>query len=106
MTTTHTPTPWTLDTHKYTDDGNKCRTFVIHGPDYAIGRIQGPFSVLGKDQEKEANAAFIVRACNAHYESLEALEDLVKAHDAGMGANAVALRIDMARAAISKARGE
>lgn len=36
---------------------------------------------------------------------LEALKDLVQAHDVGMGRSALALRIDLARYAIEKAKG-
>ncbi len=103
----HTPTPWTLDTHKYTDDGNKCRTFVIHGKDYAIGRIQGPFAVIGKDAEKEANAAFIVRACNAHDELVRALETAeTYFNEYAAETPASAHTLHHVRAALAKAKGE
>ena len=46
------------------------------------------------------------RAVADYADLLAACEDIVKAHDVGMGKTAVALRIDLARAAIAKAKGE
>jgi len=61
MTTQHTPTPWraigfTIESHDY-DHELVCRV-----------------SKSGGGTRIEANAAFIVRACNAHDELVAALE--------------------------------
>ena len=52
----------------------------------------------------EANAAFIVRACNSHDELLEALEYIISCIDSGEMFEVV--KFDKARAAIAKAKGE
>jgi hypothetical protein len=65
MTATHTSTPW------------KCRN--QRGPireAIDIGGEQLTCTAYGMDpQHTEANASFIVRACNAHDELVAALED-------------------------------
>jgi len=99
----HTPLPW------------KERFCDICGPDCddgddlvlgCVGRSYGLRSaeygiVKNHTPEGKANAAFIVRACNSHYELLEALEDAVQCIEPDVYPSAYSA----ARAAISKAKG-
>ena len=63
----------------------------------------------GSHEMRKANAAFIVRACNAHDELLAALESIVAEYDgvlppySGVITDTV---IEIARKRIAKARGE
>ena len=70
MTTQHTPTPWLADS-------SGLRAGV--GP--ILFMTTGGYT--GRSTAK-ANAAFIVRACNAHEELVTALDDL-KAYAEGQG---------------------
>ena len=75
----HTPLPWRVETKAIThpDIGDVAVVYMINNADESV-------------YEQEANAKFIVRACNSHYELLEACKEayeLVKneceAHDKG-----------------------
>ena len=61
----HTPTPWSVEESGYTQS-------KIYGCDSAGKVVFSTVDVLKETPEQEANAEFIVTACNAH-------EDLVKA---------------------------
>ena len=68
----HTPLPWTVE-------WNGRQRLEIAGPgeaDYMIGRvfIESPCA--------EANAEYIVKACNNYPTMLETLRDLIEEHDA------------------------
>jgi hypothetical protein len=65
----HTPLPW-----RYQDDD----TFDLLDNKRIVGaNLISPALVFGGlARESEANAEFIVRACNAHYEMLEALKSV------------------------------
>lgn len=68
-----------------------------------------PKGVVNDREWSEANAAFIVRACNSHYELLEALKWLVSRiepmeQDGSINIPGVAT-LNQARAAIAKAEG-
>ena len=94
MNTKHTPLPWTAEVHhivsRDTDgiarNNDNSSVAVAHGPD------------------KESNAAFIVRACNAHDELVAALESALKT--AEFEGAAPRPWHFAARAAITKAKGE
>ena len=96
-----TPTPWAVASHDKS---------VVTGPRLSIdgsGRQTGTFHVAectGYMKEREANAGFIVRACNAHDDLLAALNDLcdLPADDEG-NRTIPAGMLDAARAAINKA---
>jgi len=65
----HSPLPWSLGC----DETIKIR----HGFDNSIAGIM----FTNTEREKlpaEANAAFIVKACNSHYELVEALKSISK----------------------------
>jgi len=70
----HTATPWILREMSY-------------GYDLAVEGIDGPNSYggwiielycLDKDEEFKANAEFIIRACNAHDELVDAVKSAVE----------------------------
>jgi hypothetical protein len=87
----------------YRSDGNTVKA-VSHGRWFTLCRVDNKiFTAEGK----EANAAFITRACNAHRDLLEALElcvdcltDLSRLDDGTPSISA----LDQARAAIAKAK--
>jgi hypothetical protein len=56
-------------------------------------------SLLGGGEHKQANA----QAIAAVPDMIEALQDLIKAHDLKMGKSAIELRIELAKAALEKA---
>lgn len=71
MNTQHTPTPWKVD------------GMDVVSPSEMI--VVGCLQWCGEDRggEGEANAAFIVKACNAHDELVAALRDVVDTCDSG-----------------------
>ena len=97
----HTPTPWIVG----------CQT--IGGPGNAVMKLHqsGPYRALAicdiaDDPTNEANAAFIVRACNSHHALLEALERIAQVTPETSGRVVPSIRQrDIARAAIAKANG-
>lgn len=93
VTNKHTPVPWCVVPG----------TSAIHTED---GLYLGGANL--RQGENEANAAFIVRACNSHYELLEALEALSEMLYAAPNwmLQRYRLPISKARAAIAKARGD
>ena len=103
----HTPGPWEICKHGTPE------AFPQYGV-YAEGNQNDHVIVKGDNQENaEANAAFIVRACNSHYEMLEALKQYIRYMDAnGMPVGDDDIRILIpselarnARQAIEKAEG-
>lgn len=96
----HTPGPWIVnpfcaqvDSHAVDEDGDPIPVCQLLWP-----------TDLRSEAETMANAAFIVRACNSHYELLEALEAMVSEYVAGDHIKNLAAVA--ARAAIAKAKGE
>ena len=92
----HTPGPWEVDRAnpemvytEYVDNDGASRYICDCDSD------------ILPQKEYEANAAFIVRACNAHDELLAALEELLK-YKGVMSDESVS----MAKAIIARARGE
>lgn len=77
----HSPLPWHADSLAQYVFATEC------GSDFPVLQIRGWGHLTGagglglSDDEafavQEANAAFIVRACNSHYELLEALKAVV-----------------------------
>lgn len=66
--TKHTPAPWNLGKVK------KSHALFIEAPSRDICQMVGPV-----DKRREANAEFIVRACNAHEELVNICEDMANA---------------------------
>jgi hypothetical protein len=82
----HTPGPWTISERRIGSE------YVITAPGAIIGRICN-----------EANARFVVQACNSHEELLDALKTLCAptiVRPVGFGE-----RYERAEAAIAKAGG-
>jgi hypothetical protein len=75
MEAKHTPTPWrVIDNEPGNGYGSMDITpLLIEGESYAIAAVIG--DVAGIDPQ--ANAAFIVRACNSHDALVEALKELL-----------------------------
>lgn len=103
MTTKHTPTPWFLSGPH--NDGS-AGIYTTANP--SVDSSVAAFSDVG-----EANAAFIVRACNAHDELVAALENTLQFAKAcqhmsedKLMRQAIQHDIDKAEAALRKARGE
>lgn len=72
-TATHTPTPWIVfdASARYPGiDGQNDTTVVVHGYDGEACGVRGSVHATAL-----ANAAFIVRACNAHDELVAALKE-------------------------------
>lgn len=75
----------------------------------------GSLELYGKEGEciatlrngnKEENAAFIARACNAHDELVEILQEIIEPPPQGWDLIVAASLMDKARNALTKARGE
>lgn len=102
----HTPTPWQLS-----PDDKTC--IWGHRVNDATGITASYFFTLaetmGYKTEREANAAFIVRACNSHAQLVDALDDCQGVLDylnRQLAGKSVAVRIvlDKARAALTAAQ--
>jgi hypothetical protein len=99
----HTPGPWT---HNFGQDGwlieaaDEEQTYRVACVFEDIGAYRIP-DADNRDDEGEANARFIVQACNSHDELLEALREI---DDICMGKLPLTAQIkEIARAAIAKA---
>lgn len=110
MNTTHTPTPWTSGFGS-TREGSYADIYTL--PSAAI-RAQGVRSVAiakchvhadKSDLESQiANAAFIVRACNAHDDLVALAQRIEKLSSSPLQRDYVPAEIQqMARAALAKA---
>jgi len=99
MGTKHTPGPW-----------EDCPDFYNGGDHYIwpVGANGVQIATVHDNSQVDANAAFIVRACNAHEELVEALRELIDQLE-GIGIpdwhGAEGLDLSQARAAIKKAEG-
>jgi hypothetical protein len=79
--TRHTPLPWlATSARKQSNSGNYRAQIrhIVHAPETGMDFNAYPAHALGgihdTKEVAEANATFIVKACNAHYELLEALK--------------------------------
>jgi hypothetical protein len=102
----HTPLPWGYDGDGFDSvAAQHCNTdgYTVFPVDEG-GDCDGPsiceITDCGDDTEAEANAAFIVRACNAHYIYKEALEKLASLDGGTSEGNRIA------QSAIAKAEGQ
>jgi hypothetical protein len=97
--TAHTPTPW-----QYDEDA--LHVFVngsgVEGDGAVICEVWPGFG-SGESKEREANAAFIVRACNAHDDLVAALRGLVNADVDRLSDQAYAILLCDANCALAKA---
>ena len=104
--TKHTPGPWAaVRNATYWEFGNYNHNHGQIGDccvsNWLYDEEGNPISQEEAGKIAEANAEFIVRACNAHYELLEALEGLINGIGAGISSEAY----KKADAAINKAKG-
>lgn len=103
----HTPLPWRIKTPAHaTIEGEK-----IHSYDDGWTKYYGNVANICDGKDREANAAFIVRACNSHYDLLEALERAMPyledaANDCRDTPNEAAHILDAMKRACAKAKGE
>lgn len=92
MTQKHTPGPWAVDNSRLfpviTDETGKLFIGKTHGETTA---------------EMDANAVFIVRACNSHYDLLEAAKMGLSVLESEEGSDKT--QGDIMRSAIAKAEG-
>jgi len=94
-TATHTPTPWMVEAD---EDGVQC---ISHG-----GGRDGDIvtNIRYADRRGEADAAFIVRACNAHDELVALARYIEKLSSSPLQRDYVQPEVvQMARAALAKA---
>jgi hypothetical protein len=111
-TTQHTPTPWTFndtdgtiraDANSVSDQMGDYRGSIIADLKPALGCDEWTGSAREHARaETEANAAFIVRACNAHDDLVAALSAFVNDPPHPLGVEWWEL-IDKARAELAKA---
>lgn len=97
----HTPTPYKLDHY--------CKTSITDtSEEGTIASCSSPTIGFKDESINEANAAFIVRACNAHEELVQVLEDLLKAEDVDFNDTNIHPSSINGRAirALAKAKGE
>lgn len=98
----HTPTPWVVVVGKDNSDNGEPLSPDIFGTitggneGWHIARVW----LAGKYLNGEANAEFIVLACNNHDALVKALEGVIRVADRKT------VEFDAARAALAKARGE
>jgi hypothetical protein len=99
--TKHTPTPYFVSER----DGVDINFIHPNKREYMVAR-----AFVGIKNDAEANAAFIVRACNCHDELVEALEKLLDLDWQILAQcdrdNSVNPRLAKARSALAKARGD
>jgi len=108
----HSPLPWIA----WNEHGGKVMKSWRVGSQGKTDGIVTPVCVLDNSvpgYEEYANAQFIEKACNSHYELLEACESLMDAYApradesaASCGESSLHSSVRIARAAIAKAKGE
>ena len=110
--TVHTPTPWKIVSREQYNHSK----ITISGKDYEGARFQPIASIEAgnsnalhlviDEQTQQANAAFIVRACNSHADLVAALEAclaIVNLQNGNLYAKTNEIQ-DMARAVLAKAK--
>lgn len=98
----HAPLPWSVQNSDDIWEGDEHPTIPLF-------KAANHLRSWGREYphaERHANAAFIVRACNAHDDLLAALKRIVTAYDLpGHWQDEVAQAMGQARAAIARAEG-
>lgn len=92
MEAKHTATPWKI--------AGASGTAVYGATGNMVAAIYGDDPQCRADERMIANAAFIVRACNAHDDLVKALQGLIRA---GHSLNASSHEWNAAHAALAKA---
>lgn len=70
MTTQHTPTPWKAAL----GFNHRQKRYDIEGPDHSNETATSAIALIVAQDLSQEDTAFIVRACNAHEELVEALK--------------------------------
>ena len=92
----HTETPWESEP----GDGDN-EAYLVTGPG---GCLIAVVNDEGQPQDNEANAAFIVKACNLHEELVEAAEAAIESMDEfTIDAQSVGMAAQKLRAVLKKA---
>lgn len=106
MSEKHTPGPWTVRRSRGVM-GVSVERWAIDGPPQGLAGRWWVCTAESDEPTDEANAEFIVRACNSHDDLLAALKELLEDPDyqIAIGGNprAVDAMLARARAAIAKA---
>lgn len=96
--TQHSPLPWVQD---------GCVVEAFDAPFHHDIAATSKSAIWTSDESRaEANAKFIVKACNCHDELLAALKDLLNATSGNPKTPPTGFEAIRARAAIAKAEGE
>ena len=97
----HSPLPWKLHSkaHAHIETSYGRSTAACGG--VTDGQLED-----GGQSENKANAKFILRACNSHYELVEALEQILAMAIADEKPQYRWHTEDIARAALAKTKGE
>ena len=100
-----TPGPWVSPG---TDAGNRAICAAINGKRRTLAHVYGGDDCSISEQTRDANAAFIVRACNSHDELVAALEFVNKwiALRSDRGDKFPSQLTNTVSAALAKAKGE
>lgn len=94
----HTPTPWEWV-------GDRAQGFILLGPDGSIGEVY--ICAEPSMCNAQANAAFIVRAVNAHDDLIGALKTIEAAHPHIINRESPSVCVPcVAKKAIAKAEGK
>lgn len=115
----HTPLPWKSDKAFCNETGKETRA-IYHYPNEAwcvevVESQNGEECIFGNytgsEGEADANLEFIVRACNSHYELLEACKKAVvginTANEIGLSnSNGLNKTRELIEATIAKSKGE
>ena len=80
MKKTHTPVPWKV---YYAKNNGHLILGIGEENGQAITNHSGAF--WGTNDEAKANSEFVVRACNNHYQLIDALENLLNWHETKSG---------------------
>jgi hypothetical protein len=103
--TEHAATPWRYElVSEFTEEGEINKDFfIIISESTKLKRVVAELDIW---PEHEANAAFIVRACNWFDEGMEALQDLVADYEELGGEAFFADTYKKAQAVLAKAQEE
>lgn len=100
----HTKTPW-----RYVKQDNiiVSESKLVADVNEGVSPLTAivPSSWDCSEEERNANAEFIVCACNSHEDLLDACKAIVRRWDSGIDALTEAVEIAAVRAAINKAEG-
>ena len=103
MNAKHTPTPWSIVPQ---NDGSSIIAKMHEDASKGFRIVCHAWLRRDSQAEDQANAAFIVRAVNAHDDLVAALSNLVAIIEDGNKATTESSSYACARAALAKARGE